>query len=365
MGSTTQPTKCQNCGYSQRYSRQKPEEVLLYCGTCRHWMCEACRDLRGCAESNHPVVATPVVSDLLPGIPANDGIYAHISDLVYHADPDSLSSSGARLLTPPSVPALYRQAQDTPPDPKRAYDFGHAAHKMVLGEGSQLVMLDPAKHGLTKDGKLSPKPSSCGLWIATAQKARNEGKIPMAKAEIQKAQRMAGVVHTHPIAQRLLVEGTPEVSGYWHDDETGIRCRFRPDFLPDRPGRMICVDYKTAQSANPSAFERAAGDYGYHQQVAWYLDGLREVGISDDAAFLFIVQEKTPPYLMSLVQLDPEHVELGRRQNRRALETFAKCTAEKVWPGYGDGIHLAKLPAWTVKRIEADLDAELSTLTEG
>lgn len=360
---TKPPEQCENCGYSQRYSRQQPGEVLKYCGTCRHWMCEGCREFRECTSKGHPVVATPVVTDVLPGIPANDGLYGKISDLIYHADPDTLSSSGARLLTPPSVPALYRQAQDEPPNPKREYDFGHAAHKMVLGEGSQLVMLDPAKHGITKDGKQSNSPASCGLWIATAQKARNEGKIPLAKSEIIKAQKMAGVVFGNPIAAKLLAEGTPEVSGYWHDDLTGIRCRFRPDYLPDRPGRMICVDYKTAKSANPAAFERAAADYGYHQQVAWYLDGLRECEISDDAAFLFIVQEKTPPYLMSLIQLDPEHVELGRQQNRRALDLFAKCRADKVWPGYGDGIHTARLPGYAVKRIEASLDDEISTLT--
>jgi hypothetical protein len=225
------------------------------------------------------------------------------------------------------------------------------------------VMLDPAKHGITKDGKQSNSPASCGLWIATAQKARNEGKIPLAKAEIQKAQRMAGNVFGNPLAAKLLAEGTPEVSIYWHDDQTGVRCRARPDYLPDRPGRMICVDYKTAKSANPLAFERAAADYGYHQQAAWYLDALREAEIDDDAAFLFIVQEKVAPYLMSLVQLDPEAIELGRRQNRRALETFAKCRDEKVWPGYGDGIHTAHLPAYAVKRIEASLDDEVSTLT--
>jgi hypothetical protein len=55
---------------------------------------------------------------------------------------------------------------------------------------------------------------------------------------------------------------------------------------------MICVDYKTADHANPAAFAKSALDYGYHQQAAWYLDGLRELGISDDAAFLFIVQSE-------------------------------------------------------------------------
>lgn len=360
---TKPPEKCENCGYAQRYSRQQPGEVLQYCGTCRHWLCEGCRDHRECSEKNHPVVTTPVVMELLPNVPANDGIYAKISDLVYHADPHSLSSSGARLLLPPSTPAHFRANQTEPRTSTKTYDYGHVAHKMVLGEGSQIVMLDPAIHGVTADGKPSAKPASCGKWIATATKARNEGKIPMAKSEIQKAQRMAGEVFAHPIAAKLLAEGTPEVSGYWHDDETGIRCRFRPDYLPDRPGRMVCVDYKTAEDASQAAFERACATYGYHIQDAWYREGLRQVGISDDPAFVFIVQEKKPPYLVNIFQLEPEHLELGARQMRRAIDTFAKCAADKDWPGYGSGITTARLPGYAVKRIEVDLDDEISTLT--
>jgi hypothetical protein len=362
---TKPPEKCENCGYASRYSRQQPGEVLRYCGTCRHWMCAGCVEHRECLQRKHVLVSTPVVTEVMPGVPANDGLYAKISDLIYHSDPDSLSSSGARLLLPPSTPAHFRESQDTESAPKRTYDFGHAAHKMVLGEGGQLVMLDPAKHGLTKEGKVSPKPASCGLWIATAAKARNEGKIPLPKSEIQKAQRMAGQVYAHPLASKLLLQGTAEVSGYWHDDATGVRCRFRPDYLPDRPGRMICVDYKTAEDASQAAFERACAAYGYHIQDAWYREGLRETEISDDAGFVFIVQEKKPPFLVNVFQLEPEHVDLGRRQMRRAIETFADCRDKKDWPGYGSGLTTARLPGYAVKRIEGFLDDEISTLTEG
>lgn len=352
---TEQPTKCQNCGYAQKYSRQLPDEVPVYCGGCAAWLCAACRDQIGCADRGHAVAARPIITARQTGVPEVDDVYSAISDTVYHSDHHSLSSSGARALLPPSCPALFRQKQDEPPDPKPQYDFGHAAHKMVLGEGSQLFVLDPTIHGRTKDGEIAKVPAATSKWKLADAAAREAGKLPITKANIDVAQRMAGIVHTNPVAARLLAAGLPEVSGYWHDAETGVRCRFRPDWLPDMPGRMICVDYKTAVSANPAAFAKSALDYGYHQQAAWYLDGLRECGISDDAAFLFVVQQKTSPFLVSLVQLEPEAVELGRRQNRRAIELFAKCQAERSWPGYGDGIHTVGLPGWAVSQIEASL----------
>ena len=362
---TRPPEKCENCGYAQKYSRQQPGEVPAFCGTCRHWMCAGCVAHRECVEHGHKIVKTPVVTGVLAGVPKNDGLFASVSEEIYHGDPDSLSSSGARLLLPPSTPSHFLANQLEPRDPNKVYDYGHVAHKMVLGEGGQIFMLDPAIHGVDAKGNLSSRPANCGKWIAASKAARNKGQIPMAKSEIQKAQRMAGKVYQHPLAAKLLLQGDPEVSAYWHDDETGVRLRARFDYLPDRPGRMICVDYKTADDASQAAFEAACGRYGYHIQDAWYRDALRECEVDDDAGFVFIVQEKKPPYEVNVIQLDPEHVDLGRRQARHAIRTYAKCREEKDWPGYGTGLTTAKLPGYVVKRIEASLEIESSTLTEG
>lgn len=342
----TPPEKCQNCSYYTKYNRQKPGEIPLYVECCNAWMCAGCREHRECVEPSEPPAEAKARLDLQRAVPANDGIYSRVPDSVYHADRDSLSSSGARLLLAPSCPALFLANQQEPPNPKPQYDFGHAAHKMVLGEGSQLVKVD-ADNWRTGD----------------AQKKRNtawlNGKAPLLKKDIDTAQIMAGRVHAHPLAGRLLQRGAAEMSGYWHDDATGVRLRFRTDWLTD-PGassRIICVDYKTSTSANPAQFAKACADYGYHQQAAWYLDGLREVEVAEDAGFVFIVQQKTTPFLVSVVQLNPEDVERGRRLNRRAIDVYAKCRANNSWPGYGDGIEMVSLPAWAVKQTEALLDA--------
>ncbi|SHX93800.1 recE [Mycobacteroides abscessus subsp. abscessus] len=290
-------------------------------------------------------------------IPAEDGMYSGISDEVYHGDRTSLSSSGARALLAPSCPEIFRYEQLQPPAPKPQYDFGHVAHKFVLGEGSEIAELDPAIHGLNKDGSPSKSPTSTAMWQEAAEAARYRGQIPMHIAEVAKARAMAARVREHPLAAALLADGTPELSGYWHDPETGVRLRFRPDWLPNPGrGRLIVVDYKTATSAHPGHFARAAADYGYHQQVPWYLDGLAACDIADDAAFVFIVQSKTPPFPVSVIELKPDDIELGRRRNRKAIDLYAACAAHDHWPDYGQGVHSVSLPSYAVYQQEGDLE---------
>ncbi|WP_074363685.1 PD-(D/E)XK nuclease-like domain-containing protein [Mycobacteroides abscessus] len=284
-------------------------------------------------------------------------MYSGIPDEVYHGDRTSLSSSGARALLAPSCPEIFRHQQLEPPAPKPQYDFGHVAHKFVLGEGSEIAELDPAIHGLNKDGSPSKSPTSTAMWQEAAEAARYRGQIPMHIAEVAKARAMAARVREHPLAAALLADGTPELSGYWHDPETGVRLRFRPDWLPNPGrGRLIVVDYKTATSAHPGHFARAAADYGYHQQVPWYLDGLAACDIADDAAFVFIVQSKTPPFPVSVIELKPDDIELGRRRNRKAIDLYAACAAHDHWPDYGQGVHSVSLPSYAVYQQEGDLE---------
>nr|WP_234881233.1 PD-(D/E)XK nuclease-like domain-containing protein [Mycobacteroides salmoniphilum] len=290
-------------------------------------------------------------------IPTADGVYSGIPDEVYHGDRTSLSSSGARALLAPSSPEIFHHQRQQPPEPKPQYDFGHVAHKFVLGEGAEIFELDPAVHGLNKDGTPSKSPTSTAMWQQAAEEARKLGQIPMHIAEVAKAKAMAAKVREHPLAGPLLSDGTPELSGYWHDPETGIRLRFRPDWLPNPGrGRLIVVDYKTSTSAHPGHFAKAAAEYGYHQQVPWYLDGLAACEIADDAAFLFVVQSKTAPYPVTVIELDPEDIELGRRRNRKAINLYAQCVAADQWPDYGHRVHSVSLPSYARYQQEGDLD---------
>lgn len=351
------PSKCQNCGYSTRYSRQKPGEMPIYCVNHQAWLCSGCRELRGCAKAKHRVDSAPVRTDFQNVVPPNDGIYGKILDTVYHADLESLSSSGARALLS-MTPEEFDHQRREPAKPKKHFDFGHAAHKMVLGEGAEMAVLDPNVHGRKADGSVADKPSATAKWKAAEAAFREQGKTVITKAQMDEAQRMAGKVFEHSDAGRIFgTEGDAEHSIYWHDDATGIRRRIRPDCLiTEGVRRPVCVDYKSAKSVTRKSFQRSVVDYGYYMQQPYYEDGLAELGI-ENVLFLFVVQSVNPPYTVALYPLEPEIVDLGRRQNRRALELFARCKAENHWPGY-DGIQQPiGMSGWAMKEIEEMLQS--------
>ena len=264
------------------------------------------------------------------------GLIAGISDTLYHADKTSLSSSGARKVL--ACPARFKYDLDNPSETSsKALDFGKLAHTLVLGEGGPVVVVE-AENWLTKAAK-----------EARAEAIAN-GALPVLAADMDAAVLMRDAVMRHPTAGALFEKGTPELSGYWRDEPTDVQLRFRPDWMTTSlSGRVVCVDYKTTVNANPSDFAASVAKFGYHCQQAWYEAGLAAHAI-DGAAFLFVCQEKQPPYPVSVIELDQQAVALGARLNRAAVDLYARCLQTGVWPAYGEGINTIDLPAWAYRQ---------------
>ncbi|OZC50548.1 hypothetical protein CH289_16105 [Rhodococcus sp. RS1C4] len=265
------------------------------------------------------------------------GIYGGITDIAYHADRQTLSSSGARKLLAPSTPAEFRWGMDHPQAPKTEYDVGHAAHTLILGEGAELVRIDADKW-LTKEVK------------AQVADVRAAGKLPLKPSDYDDVHAMAKAIKGHPIAAALFADGTPELSLYHQDPETGVSLRTRPDWMTTLGGRTFIVDYKTSTSAAPEHFSKSVDDYGYHVQDAWYTDAVRALDISDDPQFVFVVQSKSAPYLVNVFELDEEAKQIGRDLVRRGVRTYAQCQQSGEWPAHPIDIHRISLPRWAASK---------------
>lgn len=255
----------------------------------------------------------------------------------YHTMP-GLSSSSARKLLPPSCPARFKWELDNPPPPRAAFDFGHAAHTFVLGEGEQIARLD-------YDSFRSKAAQT------DRDDARSRGLVPLLAADYDKAVAMAKVLRSSPDAAALFTNGQAEVVKHWTDEQTGTPLRTKYDWLPEAGnGPMTVPDYKTAASAAPSKFTKSAFTYGYHIQAAWYVDTVKALGIADDVDFIFAVQEKDPPYLVSLIRLDDVALDIGRYEYRKAIDIYARCMETDTWPGYADAVVTVNTPAWVQSR---------------
>ncbi|MFD7416834.1 PD-(D/E)XK nuclease-like domain-containing protein [Kitasatospora purpeofusca] len=272
------------------------------------------------------------------------GIY-EMTNEQYHADPvpgGSLSSTGARRLLAPSCPARYKYERDHGRAPKRHFDIGHAAHKLVLGTGPELALIDADEWRTAK-------------VKAAVVEARERGAVPLKPAEWEQVHAMAEAIRQHPVASVLFApgRGRPEQALFWWDQQSRVIRRAMFDWLPDRGAdRLVVPDYKTTTAADLESIAKAVEKYGYHQQGAWYLDGAKALGLHGgvEPAFVFVVQEKAAPYLVTVVELDVVALRIGQARNRRALEIYRECTDSGRWPGYSDDVELIALPAWAEAR---------------
>lgn len=265
------------------------------------------------------------------------GIYEGIEESAYHADPvpeTSLSYSGAKKML--ESPARFRWEREHRVF-KKAFDLGHAAHDLVLGVGASIVEIP--EDILAKNGAVSTKDAK-----AFVDEARQAGQVPLKADDMAVIRAMAEQLSTHPIASRLLRDGTPEQSVFFRDAETSAMLRGRADWLTTIPSGPVIVDYKTtARSAAPSHFRWEARDFRYHMQDVWYREGFEAV-TGDPHAFLFIVQEKEAPYLVSVVEIDDESRLDAAHLNRVARDLYVECMTTGEWPGYAPIIHPVNVP---------------------
>lgn len=275
------------------------------------------------------------------------GIYDGISNDDYHADPvpgGSLSVSGAKKLLSPSTPAHFKHSL-TNKEHKDVFDYGTAAHSIILeGDESGLVVVE-ASDWRTK----AAQEAKCAAYA--------KGKTPLLTKDIEQVRDMAKVVQEHPIASKLFANGKAEQSAFWPDPNTGVWRRARFDWLPEivQGRRLIIPDYKTAVSADPEKFSKHAADFRYHMQDPWYRDAILHLGLHNNVAFVFVVQEKTAPYAVNVIELSPKYVALGRDLNQRAIETYAHCVATDSWPAY-QGVTQVDAPTYVEYETERILD---------
>lgn len=259
----------------------------------------------------------------------------------------SISSSGLRAISHCPLKYWFNSPLNPnrpPEDQKSHFNVGKAAHDLVLdGVGW------PDRYHVLPSGFTRAGTKKWADAIAEADSAEADGKTILKADEHATVIGMAQAITAHPI-HKALGRGKAEQTIVWRDADTGVWLRCRPDFLPTKP--ILVPDYKTTQSAHPDDFGRDVVNYGYHQQAALYLDGIEALFGHAERQFYFIAQEKTPPYIVQPFALDQESIDWGRRLNRKAIRTFAKCLETGVWPAYADDFVTVGLPRWQTERLE-------------
>lgn len=257
------------------------------------------------------------------------GLHRDMTAATYHADPvpgGSLSVTRAKTLLTEGGPAKYRHLADHRQPPRDSFDFGHAAHKLVLGEGETLVEID-APDWRTRSAR------------EARDSAREAGHVPLLSADMRRVEDMAAALAAHPLAVESLA-GQREVSLFWRH-ESGVALRSRLDVM----GEGWTSDYKSCADASTEGFTRAVWRYGYHMQAAWYRR-MRGWVTGELLPYRLVAQEKTAPYLVSVWEPSLDYLHLGEADMDEAIRIYAECVTTGMWPGYPHEVQTLTPPEW-------------------
>jgi len=223
---------------------------------------------------------------------------------------------------------------------------------MLTGAVTHTTILEPGE--LLQRYAVKPRGMS---FSTTAGKTWRDAQtleiVP--QADVDAAGAMRAAMLRVPVLRNLLSAGEAEISAFWVDKDTGVRCRARPDWLHmTGPKRAIVLDVKTISELTPDTVARAIANYGYHRQEAHYSNGLRACGI-DVEEFVFGFVSNSYPFLAVAYVLDDETKQQGADEVAELVERFAKCRERNDWPAFGDGYQLNGLPTWARRSSEIEV----------
>lgn len=163
-----------------------------------------------------------------------------------------------------------------------------------------------------------------------------KGRVWLTEEERNTILAMRDVLRKSKLYRQILGHGfTPEVTALWTCPETGLRCKARADALVIEDG--LGVDIKSALSAQPVMFKMSAAKHRYHVQDAFYTRAFDENDI-ELVNFVFMAQEKKPPYAYSSLQYNDTARARGEEIYMRDLRRLRRCIDLDYFPSYPEWI---------------------------
>lgn len=268
----------------------------------------------------------------------NDGIYPGMSRAEYFA----IKAVNQSLLKQFSRSAAHaREYMMHPPEPTESMDNGNAIHCAVLEPKrfAETYVVSPKFDRRLKADKEA--------WAEFEK--NNAGKEIIDEDTMLMCRAITENCYTDPVINRILAgKGHSELCVVWTDTETGLRCKALLDCVVKFQGFTFIVDLKSTKDASSEAFAKQCANLGYHEQAAFYLEGLNAIAPME-RRFLHIAVEKVRPFCAAVYELQDDSINAGRFDFRTHLNQYAECLRTNVWPGYPSGITPLQIPFWAMK----------------
>jgi hypothetical protein len=247
------------------------------------------------------------------------GVYLYLSNKDYHGDP-AIGSSGCKDL-------IYSPLEywwNSPLNPGREDDTSTPTQR--FGTAYHYKILEP--HKFTYEVKKGVKTSTVGNTLG-------EGDHKTILAMHRRIEKV-------PEHAQLFKNGFPEVSVFWRDEETGLMCKVRFDYM-----RLKWItDLKTCTDISRRAIYYDFPKYGYDISAAMYMEGsnqlkrmlqagecaitgteefaefLRQYKDIEGEQFVFFFQCKEAPHIARALPMSQDIAVLGHEKYRRALGIY-------------------------------------------
>jgi hypothetical protein len=268
----------------------------------------------------------------------------------YHADKTRMSSTGLKtMLRSPRHFLTAWSGLTEEEGEKDHFRIGRAAHLMLLEPAKfrEVYVIEPVHQGLTKDGKPTTSLNAESVKIAKElwRAKQRPDAIIVSEKELDNLVGMIEAVLEHPVAAGMLQNGKPECSLNWTDEETGIMCKARPDYVvDDKNGQLHLIDFKTARDIRSGIFSSDAYRMSYGVQLAFYHDGLVRVLGRQPSTITIIAVEKEAPFESAVYPLADRWFEHGQERYKHAMRLYKKCRDTGKWPRFQQNAQLLEMP---------------------
>jgi PDDEXK-like domain of unknown function (DUF3799) len=271
------------------------------------------------------------------------GIYYDIPAATYFADPcdePSLTQSIAKILiTQSPAHAFFRHPRLNPAanvqddEYSSAKAIGNAAHKLVLGRGKEVCVIE-AKDFRTNEAK------------ATRDKATADGYTPILAKHHKAAKELAAAIRDKLDAagcERAFHHGHAEVVMIARDGDIWLRS------MADWMDGFMIYDLKTGDtSAAPEAIPYRMADQGWDIQAAMQ-ERILDLLYPAEAGrrkWRFVAVEQSEPFALTVNELPESVMTMGGKKLQYAIDRWRWCINHCVWPGYEPIIHRPEYPGF-------------------
>lgn len=260
--------------------------------------------------------------EILHGVPEGE----------YHSW-DMMSATALKTLdraTPLHLLAERETRTDT-----SAFRVGRAVHSLLL---------TPARYEL--DFVVAPdidRRTKAGKEEWEKFQGLADGRTVLTRDESNLVEEMRGGIMSHEAARNLISACGTDTELTIRGDFDGVPAKARIDGWIESAGCII--DIKTHGGlASPQEFSRAAWNFGYWTQFAFYREMMRRAGMEVNSVVLIVV-EKTPPHAAMCAGLHVDGLDLAASRIPELVNLYRTYMADPH-KGWSEDVLEIRIPTW-------------------